>query len=143
CRAHPAIGTHVLSARADESFGGTNISAATTVTVGAKNSPLGDWEITIIGGDKGAGFLTFEDDFTANGFDIRLKTFALEDITGNWSFTNKPKGQVTGPFMGMSGTATNWTGVFKGPANNSKTLSGSVPTTQFGTFHWRGVPPKT
>jgi uncharacterized repeat protein (TIGR01451 family) len=139
---HPALGTHQLSARADETFGTTGITSATTILIGAKNSPLGDWEITITGGDKGAQFLTFEDDFTANGFGIRLKTPALEDVTGTWSFTNRPKGQVTGPFLGQSDGTTNWTGVFKGPSNNSRTLSGSVPTPQFGTFHWRGVPPK-
>jgi PKD repeat protein len=140
---HPTLGAHIISARASDSLGITNISAGVTVTVGAKNSPLGDWEVTISGADKGAQFLTFEDDFTANGFGIRLKTPALEDVTGTWTFTNKPKGQVTGPFLGQSDGTTNWTGVFKGPSNNSKTLSGSVPTTQFGTFHWRGVPPNT
>jgi hypothetical protein len=141
---HPALGVHVISARASETFGTTNISAGVTITVGAKNSTLGDWEVTISGGDKGAQFLTFEDDFSASAFGIRLKTFGLEDVSGHWGFTtNRPAGQVTGPFVGQTGNTTNWTGIFKGPAKSSKTLSGAVPTTAFGTFHWRGVPATT
>ncbi len=141
---HPAIGTHVFSARASETFGQTNISAAVTVTVGAKNSPLGDWEVTISGGDRGAQFLTFEDDFTASGFGIRLKTFGLDDVSGHWGISsNRPAGQVTGPFIGQTGSTTNWTGMFLGPVKSSKTLSGVVPTTAFGNFHWRGIPATT
>ncbi len=138
---HPTLGTHVLSARASETFGGTNITPGTTITVGAKNSPVGDWEVTISGADRGAQFLTFEDDFSASGFGIRLKTFGLDDVSGHWGFTTK--GQVTGPFVEQTGTTTNWTGLFTGPAKSSKTLSGAVPTTAFGTFHWRGVPATT
>jgi hypothetical protein len=121
----------------------TNISAGATVTVGVKNSPLGDWEVTISGADKGAQFLTFEDDFTASGFGIRLKTFGLDDVSGHWAFTNKPKGQVTGPFIEQTGTTTNWTGTFLGPAKSLKSVSGAVKTTALGTFHWRGIPATT
>jgi hypothetical protein len=101
---------------------------------------LGDWEVTISGADKGAQFLTFEDDFTASGFGIRLKTFGLDDVTGHWGFTNKPTGQVTGPFIEQTGTTTNWTGTFLGPVKSLKSISGAVKTTALGTFHWRGVP---
>jgi uncharacterized repeat protein (TIGR01451 family) len=141
---HPALGAHVISARASETFGTTNISTGVTIMVGAKNSPLGDWEVTISGGDRGAQFLTFEDDFSASGFGIRLKTFGLEDVSGHWGITtNNPKGQVTGPFVGQTGSTTNWTGTFKGPAKSSKSLSGAIPTTAYRTFHWRGIPATT
>jgi hypothetical protein len=140
---HPALGSHVISARAIDSLGITNISAGVTVTVGAKNSPLGDWEVTISGADKGAQFLTFEDDFTANGFGIRFKKFGLEDVTGHWGFTNKPTGQVTGSFIEQTGTTTNWTGPFLGPVKSLKSLSGAVKTTALGTFHWKGIPATT
>ena len=136
---HPTLGSHAISARAIDSLGITNISAGVTVTVGAKNSPLGDWEVTISGADKGAQLLTFEDDFTASGFGIRFKTFGLNDLTGHWGLTNKPNGQVTGPFIEQTGTTTNWTGMFLGPAKSLKSLTGAVKTTALGTFHWRGV----
>jgi hypothetical protein len=138
---HPTLGTHMLTVRASDTFGVTNISAGTTITVGAKNSPLGDWEVTISGADKGAQFLTFEDDFSASGFGIRLKTFGLDDVSGHWGFN--PKGQVTGPFIEQTGATTNWTGMLLGPVRSLKSLSGAVPTTALGTFHWRGVPATT
>ncbi len=97
---------------------------------------MGDWETTISGADKGAQFLTFEDDFTASGFGIRLKKFGLDDVSGHWSFN--AKGQVTGPFIEETDGATNWTGTFLGPAKSLKSISGSVPTTADGTFRWKG-----
>jgi uncharacterized repeat protein (TIGR01451 family) len=133
---HPALGVHVLSARASETFGDTNISVSVTITIGAKNSPLGDWEVQISGADKGAQFLTFADDYSATGFGIRLKEFGLEDVSGHWSFN--AKGQETGPFLEQTDGATNWTGPYLGSAKSLKSISGSVPTAS-GTFHWKGV----
>ncbi len=143
---HPALGNHIISARASDTFGVTNISAGATITVGAKNSPLGDWEVTTSGADKGAQFLTFEDDFSASGYGIRLKTFGLDDTSGQWGFN--AKGQVTGPFVEQTGGTTNWTGTLLGPVRSLKSLSGAVPATNafgasLGTFHWRGVPATT
>jgi len=141
---HPALGVHVISARASETFGTTNISSATTITVGARNSPLGDWEVTISGADKGAQFLTFEDDFSASGFGIRLKTFGLDDVSGQWGITNNnPKGQVTGSFVEQTGATTNWTGTLLGPVRSSKSMTGTVKTSPLGTMHWRGIPATT
>jgi PKD repeat protein len=137
---NPAPGVHVLSARASDTFGKTNISAGTMITVGAKNSPLGDWEITTSGADKGAQFLTFEDDFSASGFGIRLKTFGLDDVSGHWSFN--AKGQVTGPFLEQIGSTTSWTGTLLGTAKSPKTLTATVPTAS-GIFHWKGIPATT
>ena len=132
---HPALGTHVITARVTDTLGLTNISAGATITVGAKNSPLGDWEVTISGADKGAQFLTFDDDFTASGFGIRLKTFGLDDVSGHWGVNSK--GQVTGPFVEQTGSTTNWTGTFLGSSRSLK----SIPATTFpglsGT--WTGL----
>lgn len=138
---NPTLGSHVISARASDTLGVTNISAGVTITVGAKNSPLGDWEVTISGGDKGVQFLTFEDDFSASGFGIRLKTFGLDDVSGHWGFD--AKGRVTGPFLEQTGSTTNWTGTLLGPVKSLKSVSGTVPTTTLGTFHWKGIPATT
>ena len=137
---NPAFGSHALSARVSDTSGMTNISAVATITVGAKNSPLGDWEITIGGGDKGAEFLTFEDDFTANGYAIRLKMFGLDEVSGQWGFN--AKGQVTGPFVEQTDGVTNWTGMLLETARSLKSVSGTVPTAS-GTFHWKGIPVTT
>lgn len=134
---NPTFGSHVLTARATDAFGVTNTSATTTIIVGVKNSPLGDWEITVAGADKGAAFLTFGDDFTASGFGIRLKQFGLNKLNGNWSLN--AKGQVTGPFLEVTGDTTNWTGTLLETAKSLKSFKGNVPTTS-GTFHWKGIP---
>ena len=134
----PTLGTHTLVARATDTFGVKNLSGSATITVGAQNSPLGDWEVTISGADKGAQFLTFEDDFSASGYGIRLKTFGLDDVSGHWGLN--AKGQVTGPFVEQTDGTTNWTGTLLGSVKSSKNISGAVPTTALGTFHWKGVP---
>jgi PKD repeat protein len=135
---NPALGSHVIMVRATDALGATNVSPTVTITVGAKNSPLGDWEVTISGADKGVQFLTFEDDFTASGFGIRLKTFGPDEVAGHWGFN--ARGQVTGPFIEETGSTTNWSGMLLGTISSLKSVSGTVPTTGSGTFHWRGVP---
>jgi len=135
---NPTPGSHTLTARATDTLLAVNTSAAVTITNGVKNSPLGDWEVTIRGADKGAQFVTFQDDFSASGFGIRLKNFGLDDVTGRWGINTK--GQVTGPFVEQTDGATNWTGTLLGPVRSLKSLSGAIPTTTFGTFHWRGIP---
>ena len=137
----PAIGTHTLTAVAIDTLGATNTSAGVMITVGAKNSPLGDWEVTISGADQGVGFLTFQDDFSASGHGIRLKTFGLNDVSGHWGVN--AKGQVTGSFLEQTGGTTNWSGTLLGTVKSLKSVSGMVPTTAFGTFHWSGIPAAT
>jgi PKD repeat protein len=134
---YPTFGNHLLTARATDAFGATNISPAVTITVGARNSPLNTWEITVSGADKGAQFVTFNDDFTASGFGIRLKTFGLVDVSGHWGFN--AKGQVTGPFLEQTLGTTNWSGTLSGTVKSLNSVSGTVPTTASGTYHWNGI----
>jgi hypothetical protein len=98
---------------------------------------LGSWEVTISGADKGAQFVTFNDDFTASGFGIRLKTFGLVDVSGHWGFN--AKGQVTGPFLEQTLGMTNWSGTLSGTVKSLNSVSGTVPTTASGTYHWNGI----
>jgi PKD repeat protein len=132
------VGTHTLTAVAHDTLGATNTSAPVAVTIGAKNSPLGDWEVTIGGADKGVGFVTFEDDFSASGYGIRLKTFGEDDLSGTWGFD--AKGRLTGSFIEQLGSATNWTGTLAGSAKSLKSLSASVAAANVGGFRWKGVP---
>jgi PKD repeat protein len=138
---NPTLGSHVIGARASDTLGVTNISAGVMITVGAKNSPLGDWEITISGADKGAQFLTFEDDFSASGYGIRLKTFGEDDVSGTWGFC--AKGQVTGSFVEQLGSTTNWNGTLTAKVKSLKSLGGSVTTTNLAAFRWKGAPATT
>ena len=135
------LATHTLTARATDTFGATNTSTAVMITVGAKNSPLGDWEVTISGFDKGAQFLSFGDDFSASGYGIRLKTFGLDEVSGQWS-TNAA-GQVTGQFVEQTDGVTNWNSMLLATVKSLKSLSGTVPTNGFGPFHWKGIPMTT
>jgi PKD repeat protein len=134
----PTVGTHTLTAVAHDTLGATNVSATVIVTIGAKNSPLGDWQVTIGGADKGVEFVTFEDDSSASGYDIRLKKFGLNDVSGTWGFD--AKGRLTGSFIEQLGSATNWTGTLAGSAKSLKSLSGTVTTPSVGVFRWKGVP---
>jgi PKD repeat protein len=138
---NPTLGSHAVIGRATDALGATNTSPTTTITVGAKNSPFGDWEVTINGADRGAQFLTFEDDFSASGFGIRLKTFGLDEVSGHWGFNSK--GQVTGPFVEQTDSTTNWTGTLLGTAQSLKSVREAVSTTAFGNFHWKGIPTTT
>ncbi len=135
---HPVPGVHTLTARATDSENLVNTSTAVVITIGAKNSPLGDWEVTISGADKGVEFVTLDDDASASGYDIRLKKFGLNDVTGTWALD--AKGKLSGPFIEQLGSATNWTGTLTGSAKSLKSLSVSVTTTSVGVFHWKGVP---
>ncbi len=137
---NPTFGSHIIMARATDTLGATNTSPTAMITVGANNSPLGDWEITIGGADKGAEFLTFGDDFSASGYGFRLQTFGRDDVSGLWNFNGK--GQVTGPFFEETGSTTNWTGTLLGTVKSLKSVNGTVPTAS-GTFHWKGIPATT
>jgi PKD repeat protein len=135
------LGGHTLRAVAHNTLGASNTSATVTITIGAKNSPLGDWEVTIGGADKGVEFVTFEDDFSASGFGIRLKQYGENDVSGTWGFD--AKGRLTGlprSFIEQLGSATNWTGTLAGSAKSLKSLSASVTTANVGVFSWKGVP---
>jgi hypothetical protein len=134
---NPEAGSHALTARAIDTLGKTNTSAAVDITVGGKNSPLGDWELKVSGADKGLGFLTFSDDASATGYEIRSKTFGLDVLAGQWAFD--AKGNLTGSFVEQLGSATNWTGTLAGKAKSLKSLSGSVAATNNATYKWKGV----
>jgi len=134
---NPTFGNHTLTVRATDALGATNTSTAATITVGAKNSPLGNWEVTVSGADKGAQFVTFKDDFSASGFGMRLKVFGLDDVSGHWGFN--AKGQVTGAFLEQTLGSTNWSGTLFGTAKSLKSVSARVPTTAPSAYHWKAI----
>ena len=47
-------------------------------------SPVGSWQVTILGFDKGTAVMTFSNDFTVSGYGITRKQFGFQVLTGNW-----------------------------------------------------------
>jgi sugar lactone lactonase YvrE len=131
------LGTHILTAVAIDTLLSSNISSVATITVGAKNSPVGIWEVTVSGADKGVQFLRFQDDFSAIGFGFRLKTFGLADVSGHWGFNSV--GAVTGPFIEETLGTTNWRGTLLGATKYLKGFTATV-STDSETFRWKGAP---
>ncbi len=134
---NPTFGSHIITAHITDTLGATNTSSPVTITVGARNSPLGTWEVTISGADKGAQFVTFNDDFSASGFGIRLKTFGLDDVSGRWGFNRK--GQITGPFLEQTLGTTNWSGTFLGTVKSLKSITGWCLPPLRVSYHWTGI----
>src|SRR5437016_2433869 len=52
-------------------------------------SPVGSWQVTVLGSDRGIAVMTFSNDFTVSGYGITRKQFGLFTLTGNWAFNSK------------------------------------------------------
>ncbi len=55
----------------------------------AATSPVGTWQLSIPGSQKGILMMTFSNDFTVSGYGITRKEFGFITLAGNWSFNNK------------------------------------------------------
>lgn len=49
-------------------------------------SPVGTWEVTILGADRGTAMMTFSTNTTVAGYGITEKQFGLFTLTGNWGY---------------------------------------------------------
>ena len=47
-------------------------------------SPLGTWQTTLVGADRGVVYLTFTNDFTFSGYGFTRDSFGLFNIAGTW-----------------------------------------------------------
>ena len=56
------------------------------VSQGQTLSPVGTWEVTILGSDPGTSMMTFSTNLTVSGYGITRKRFGLFTLTGNWGF---------------------------------------------------------
>jgi hypothetical protein len=52
-------------------------------------SPVGAWEVTVLGADRGTVRMTFEPDMTLSGYGITLKQFGLFALSGHWGYDAK------------------------------------------------------
>jgi uncharacterized repeat protein (TIGR01451 family) len=134
-------GSFTVSLTVHSPGGSNTVSHLVVVTGVAKNSPVGDWQVTVSGADKGIAYLTLSNNATASGYEIRMKTFGLDVISGTWGLD--AKGKLTGAFGEKLGSATNWTGTLAGTAKTGKSLSGKVTAIPAGFFNWKGIPATT
>ena len=59
------------------------------VSRGQTLTPIGTWEVTIQGTDRGTSMMTFSNDMTVTGYGITQKQFGLFSLTGNWGFNSQ------------------------------------------------------
>ena len=52
---------------------------------GVALSPVGTWEVSILGSDRGTSIMTFSNDFTVTGGGITRDQFGFFTLAGNWS----------------------------------------------------------
>ena len=55
------------------------------ISRGQTLSPVGTWEVTILGSDRGTSMMTFSNDLTLTGYGITQKRFGFFTLAGNWS----------------------------------------------------------
>src|ERR671922_937488 len=67
-------------------------------------SPLGSWQTTLVGADRGVVYLTFSNDFTFSGYGFTLRSFGLFNIAGTWG--NNSAGHVGGGYTQDFGEKT-------------------------------------
>src|SRR5579862_9797295 len=54
------------------------------VSRGQGLSPVGSWQVTILGADNGTAMMTFSNDFTVSGYGITRGQLGFLVLTGNW-----------------------------------------------------------
>jgi hypothetical protein len=56
---------------------------------GQSISPVGTWQVSVLGSEKGTLMMTFSNNFTVTGYGITRKQFGFITLAGNWSFDSK------------------------------------------------------
>ena len=106
-----------------------------------QNSPVGKWEITITGANKGAAFVIFDDDFTWNGVGLRGGAYGLCELTGTWSYASSGKKVIiTGAGSEMVNSNHTWNASFSGKSTAGKKVTALVNTETGPVFKWSGKP---
>jgi hypothetical protein len=103
---------------------------------GRADSPVGAWEISIGGDDRGLAYLTFYEDQTLDGYGISWNSFSVFTVEGTWQMT--PNGEVLGSYTeNLRGTL--YTGNLVAKVKLGKSLKASASGTS-GTFKLTGRP---
>jgi hypothetical protein len=69
-------------------FLGSALVFQPAIARGQTLSPVGSWEITILGPDRGNAMMTFSNDFTVSGYGITRLETGMFTLTGNWGFNS-------------------------------------------------------
>ena len=105
------------------------------------NSPVGKWEVTITGANKGTAFVTFSDDFTWNGVGLREGAYGLCELTGTWSFASSGKKViVTGTGSERVSSNHTWNATFSAKSTAGKKINAVVDADTGAVFRWNGKP---
>ena len=71
-------------------------------------SPVGTWQVNVLGSEKGILMMTFSNNFTVTGYGITRKQFGFITLAGNWSFNSK--GDVVAAYVQtVNGVGTAYT----------------------------------
>jgi hypothetical protein len=98
-------------------------------------SPVGTWEINILGADPGISMMTFSTNLTVTGYGITRKRFGLFTLTGNWGFDSHGNAVVA---IVESVNGTNTAVSFTARVRRSGRFSAKGTGTS-GHFHFIGV----
>jgi len=112
------------------------VASGTTAGAQGLNSPVGTWEITVSGKDKGNAFMTFNADSTLSGYAITVSSFGLLIFDGTWSYdgTGRIVGSFTAQVNGQS-SLVNFIGTVKnGTKLQLSALGGN------GSVKLKGIP---
>jgi hypothetical protein len=71
-------------------------------------SPVGTWEVDVLGAEKGVLMMTFSNNFTVSGYGITQKQFGFITLAGNWS-TNSKGDVVAAYIQSVNGVGTAYT----------------------------------
>ena len=103
---------------------------------GGNNSPVGTWQVSISGTDRGVTFLTFSNDFTFAGYGITRDTGSFT-IAGTWEFDSKDR-IVSGYTQFIEGGSA--AGILRGDVVGNGRLQARARTTQ-GPQKFKAPPP--
>jgi hypothetical protein len=111
------------------------VDGAFTSSPADKASPVGAWEVTLGGSDKGVAFLTFSRNHTYDGYGMRRDACGLFTVSGDWDLDTQ--GQVIGsytehPLDGTSCSFPSIDGTFIAKVSARGKLRGSINDTTGG-----------
>jgi hypothetical protein len=103
-------------------------------------SPVGSWQVTVMGTDKGTAMMTFSNDLTVSGYGITRRQFGLFTLAGTWNFNKK--GDVVVAYvqtLDNVGTAFTFTAHLLRPGK----FRAQGVNDNHGVFHFKGEQPLT
>lgn len=102
-------------------------------------SPVGSWQVTILGTDKGTAMMTFSNDFTVSGYGITRRQLGFFTLAGTWRF-NKKGDVVVAYVQTLDNVGTGFT--FTAHLLRAGKFRAKGVSTNHGRFHFTGEQPQ-